>query len=452
MRISRIGWVAGGIGLFLSLIIGDDPWSALGLGLVALVVFDFIYKIGRTFPLLELIVLIAVLQLILGPYFSYRLPVSYFRYVMYISEEQYMQTAVVAHALFLIGMMLVPQPIQLSLLKARVEQLTAQYPMVSIHLMAVGLLASFLQPLLPGELGFVMYLASNLVYVGGILYFFSVGNRYRLGVYLATLLLALIRAAASGVFHDFLLWSVLGLALVAINLKISMFVKLSFLSVGVFLMMALQSVKTDYRETLKTERLSTGARILLLSNYISSVFANMGEVFTPKKLSELNVRLNQGWITSAIMLYVPQHEPFANGTTLVESVESAFLPRILFPNKKQAGGRENYQRFTGIPIDDNTSMGIGLLGEAYANFGWGAGLFLLVWGLILAKILASLIQLALRYNVLLFFMIPIIFLQVVKAETEFLTVLNHLIKASFFTIIIYFIWFSQYKVNRYKHS
>ncbi|MFN7116763.1 MAG: hypothetical protein ACK4TA_08170 [Saprospiraceae bacterium] len=445
MRISQTGWIAGGMGLLFSLLIGDGPWSALGLGLVLLVVFDFLYKVGRTFPLLELIALIAVLQLILGPYFSYRLPVSYFRYVMYIPEDSYMQIAVWAHSLFIVGMMLVKQPLDLSVLRSKIEQFTARHPLVSIHLMAGGVGAVLLQPFAPAALGFVFYLAINLVYVGGILYYFSVGKRYRLGVYLATLGFALIQASASGVFHDFLLWTVLGLALIAINIKISLLTKTSVLAIGVLLLMALQSVKTDYRAALAAQRLSAGDRISLLVNYISGALTNMGDNFTPKKLSGLNVRLNQGWITSAIMQNVPRNVPFAGGRTILESLEAAFLPRILFPNKKQAGGRENYRLYTGIPIEDNTSMGIGLLGEAYVNFGWGAGLFLLVWGWLLAKILASLAQLSFRYNVLLFFMIPVIFLQVIKAETEFYVVLNHMIKAFMFTAFIYVVWFARYK-------
>lgn len=445
MRISLIGWLVGILGVLFSLIIGDGIWSALGIGLVMLVSFDFIYKVGNTFPLLELILLIAVLQLILGPYFAYRLPVSYYRYVMYVPEDTYMQIAVLSHILFILGMMLVRQSLDLSVLKNKIERLTTQHPLVSLHLMLGGFAASVLQPFLPSALGFVFYLATNLIYVGGILYYFSIGKRYRLGVYLATLGFALIRASGSGVFHDFLLWAALGLALVAINIRISMLAKIGFLTLGIFLMIALQTVKTDYRAALAAQRLSASDRVSLLINYISGAIANMDDNFTSKKLADLNVRLNQGWITSAIMLNVPRNVPFANGQTLTESLESAFLPRVLFPNKKQAGGRENYRLYTGIPISDNTSMGIGLLGEAYVNFGWGAGLFLLVWGIILAKILAGLVQLSFRYNVLLFFMIPIIFLQVVKAETEFYVVLNHLIKAFMFTAFVYVVWFSRYK-------
>lgn len=444
MRLSKLGLWWGGLFSLLGLAWGDPIWSALGLGLAVAVLADFIKKLGNTLPLLELIFMVSVFQLILGPYFSYRLPRPYFRYVMHIPELEYMPLSVSAHLLFLLGLSMFRFPLNLVLLKTKVAQLTLKYPRIGIHLIIAGLVASYLQTIAPAAIRFILYLAANLIYVGGILYFFTQTNRYRWGVYAFSLVFAFIQASRSSLFHDFLLWGVLGISFVFMNLKQTFLQKVSIIGLGLVFIITLQLVKTDYRGTLSQQELSLGDRLRLLGYYANQNLSQEG-LFSPEKLSELNVRLNQGWITSAIMAYTPAHEPFANGRTIWLAAKDALLPRILAPNKKGAGGREYFRQYTGIPIDNNTSMGIGLLGEAYLNFSWGAGLFLMAWGLFLGLFFVRILRLSMQKNILIFFMIPIIFLQVIKAETEFHTVLNHLLKSVIFSYFLYVVWFSKYK-------
>jgi hypothetical protein len=83
-------------------------------------------------------------------------------------------------------------------------------------------------------------------------------------------------------------------------------------------------------------------------------------------------------------------------------------------------------------------MGVSIVGEAYINFGKnGAVMFMMLWGLFLGKVWTWLL-LKLKQNLLLLAFLPLIFLQVVKAETELVVVLNHLIKASI--VVFAFFW------------
>lgn len=162
-------------------------------------------------------------------------------------------------------------------------------------------------------------------------------------------------------------------------------------------------------------------------------------------IRNVNIRLNQGWIISAIMYNVPFREPFAGGSTIGEAVSASILPRFLDKNKKRAGGQENFEKFTGLQIGSGTSMGLSIIGESYANFDiFGGIVFMGVWGLFLAWYWRGIVHFVRKYPLLLFF-IPIIYLQVVKAETELVVVLNHLIKSSI--LIALFLLFSSKVFN-----
>ena len=163
-----------------------------------------------------------------------------------------------------------------------------------------------------------------------------------------------------------------------------------------------------------------------------SVMMVMGEAM-------MTVRLNQGWIISATMAHVPQREPFANGSTIIEGIETSLLPRIIAPNKAKAGGRENFRKYTGLQIGEHTSMGISIAGEAWVNFGyWGGIFFMLAWGLFISWFWNKIHTLSEFYPTILIWS-PLLFLQVIKAETEFMVVLNHLIKAS--ALVFGLLWF-----------
>ena len=90
-------------------------------------------------------------------------------------------------------------------------------------------------------------------------------------------------------------------------------------------------------------------------------------------------------------------------------------------------------------------MGISILGEAYGNFNrFGGIIFMGIWGYFLAMYWRFLFK-GLHNNVLLLAFLPIVFLQVIKAETELVVVLNHLIKA---TIVVYlFFWAAKALLN-----
>jgi len=149
-------------------------------------------------------------------------------------------------------------------------------------------------------------------------------------------------------------------------------------------------------------------------------------------------RINQGWIVARIMRYTPYFEPFAGGETILTGIRASLIPRFLDTDKLKAGGRDNFTRFTGKLISETTSMGLSPLGEAYANFGINGGiLFLFLLGLFYNFYIFMILRLSDKYPSLVLW-IPLLFLQVVKAETDFVVVLNHLVKASMVVALLIF--------------
>jgi hypothetical protein len=288
---------------------------------------------------------------------------------------------------------------------------------------------------LPPAFGFVFYLLANIKYVG-IVYLLFTGKPNRWPIFFATFAGTIAVSLASGMFHDLLLWSVMLSTFVANELRLNTMLKIGLAVVGITLAITIQSVKGQYRDFLANGY--PGNKIALFWGLAANQWQS-GRIVNPEGDTDMNVRLNQGWIISAIMHHTPEKQPFASGETISDAITSSLLPRFLAPDKAKAGGRENYRKYTGLQISEGTSMGISLAGEGWANYGyWGGIMFMLGWGLFVGWLWKKIHALSAYYPTIIIWS-PIIFLQVVKAETEFVVVLNHMLKASF--LILMLLWF-----------
>jgi hypothetical protein len=89
-----------------------------------------------------------------------------------------------------------------------------------------------------------------------------------------------------------------------------------------------------------------------------------------RHLELIDIRLNQNFLVGAAKVNLLLGDvPFARGGTLWEAV-LAVVPRILWPNKPvRAGSPEIVEQITGIPFNEETSVGVGQVMEFYVNFG-----------------------------------------------------------------------------------
>lgn len=419
-------------------------WSAIGLSFTFYFTIRVIQQMGESIPIPNLMAAIASLQWILGPFIDYHNETTHYKYKMYVDEETYMSYIVPAILLFKLGLSIFPVKANLDELGKRVQQLLTNHPRLPFVLIISGFLLPYLSGLLPAALGFVFYLLGNLKYIGVIYLLFS-SNPNRWIVFWGTMAFTAIVSIGFGMFHDLLLWAMLTFTFVAYELKLSQLSKLAIAIIGIFVAITIQSVKGEYRGIVWSGAY-TGNKTLLFINLAVEGWRT-GSIVNPSSDVDMNVRLNQGWIISSIMNNIPEKEPFANGTSITESLIASLVPRILVPDKKTAGGRENFRKFTGLHISEGTSMGISLAGEGYANFGKSGGMiFLFVWGVLVGWFWQKLVNLRHVYPTLLIWS-PIIFLQVIKAETEFAVVLNHMLKASILVFMVIIIIRKHWKIS-----
>jgi hypothetical protein len=391
---------------------------------------------GKSIPIVELMTSLAAVQWIVSPYIDYHNDITHYKYHMYVPEDQYMSYVVPTVIAFWIGTKLFKDTSDLNKIKRKVSSILSDHPKLPYVLIITGLLIPYVNLFIPASLRFVFFLLSNIKYIGIIYLLFS-ERPNRWPVFWGIMIFTATASIASGMFHDLLLWSMLTFTFIAKELELNFTKKFVVAILGLFVAVSIQSVKSQYRE-LVWRKHYTGNKTSLFLSLVTEEWSN-GSIFTPTSEADTNIRLNQGWIISAILKNMPKHQPFAGGSTITDAIEASLLPRFIAPNKKIAGGQENFQKYTGLQLGEGTSMGISIAGEGYANYGRTGGIiFMFFWGLFIGWVWQKLGDLTKIYPTL-FIWAPIIFLQVVKAETELVVVLNHLIKAS--VLVFGLLWF-----------
>jgi hypothetical protein len=159
-------------------------------------------------------------------------------------------------------------------------------------------------------------------------------------------------------------------------------------------------------------------------NSSSSITPTSVEYYQP-----ILLRLNQAWLVSACIERVEIEKNFQNGNTLLDAFFSAFLPRILFPNKEKAGGKEKVSKYTYLVLNANTSMNIGLVGESFLNFGYYGVLCIFFTGLLYSRFIYFFLKLC-SVKSLYLFVLPVFFFVLLGSGTDYLSVLNGIFKNS----------------------
>ena len=77
--------------------------SFIGIALVTYVANRFISQLGKTLPIIEVMLLIAGMQWIIGPIIEYNSSFQHHKYYMYVDESIYMSYMIPAYAAFVYG-------------------------------------------------------------------------------------------------------------------------------------------------------------------------------------------------------------------------------------------------------------------------------------------------------------------------------------------------------------
>lgn len=415
-----------------------DIWSLVSYALLYFIIIKFVIDLGTQVSIRNLIAIIAILQYLVGASLGYQYD-SYTPeiYRMAVSKNTYFSFALPATLVYLLGLYI---PLIRNQKEIRLDEESSYYSK-GVLLIIVG----FLAELLP-FLGFVGFLLAGLKYVGT---FYLLATSTKLKYFWIALVfgyLFIVKSLALGMFHDFLLWGSFLVMLYFLFNPTTFWKRMTIIGFGFLSIFLFQLVKFEYRDLIAKNSIQEN-KPALFNEVLKNKIYEYNSWFSKKTTANNVVRLNQGWIVAKVMHNIPANRPYADGKTIEESIKASLLPRFIAPNKAISGGRLNMKRYAGINLNKNTSMDIGQIGEAYANYGVGGGIvFMFILGFFFNLVLTFISRKSIKIQELIFWL-PLIFLQVVKAETSLLTILNHLAKASLLTWI-FFTPFGNYFIEK----
>lgn len=405
-------------------------------------IFEFLDKIGREFCILELVKVLTVLTTLLVPelfyhYFNNQIDLLNLFEEMPVSVEKYYSFTLPAAFLFTLGLnynfnINLPKSYFKNLNKALINK--GQY---SFFFIITGLFFSFFWKLVPSSLTFIFQIFTYLTYVG-LLYAVFSNFKHKILIITICFLIAFFQVVSTGMYFEVINFSVVIIFILLTKSKFNEWKKYFVIIFGFFILLVIQSIKTEYRiQTWNGDERNGSASVYF--NIISNRISDPSIIFEPISALAFTKRLNHGLIIAKTIDYIPKNANFGYGINLFKSVISSFVPRFIWPNKPKTGGQYNIVRFLGDTdsADNKNSYNLGLIGEAYANFGVIAGCFyLFILGLFM-KYIYSLCIKQLYFNPTLLLWYPMLFVSFFSTETDLLSFINAFIKSSLLIAIIF---------------
>ncbi|HZV69766.1 MAG TPA: hypothetical protein VFG10_09485 [Saprospiraceae bacterium] len=310
----------------------------------------------------------------------------------------------------------------------------------------IGLICSVIVPFLGESIKAIVYFFSQLTFVGAIYLLHSDIKSKKL-ILLVILSLLVVQVVLTGMYGELIFWGLLGTMILLVgNTKVSLFKRIALMMIGMFLILLIQSVKHEYRDKV-WKGAERGNDPGFLFQLVRDRILDPSSIVSTERLYNLTVRGNQGFLVARAMDYVPRHEPFAAGETILNSIISSVVPRLFWRDKPRVGGHENICRFLGDCGKYNYSYNIGQLGEAYVNFGkTGGAIFMFFYGLFINWCFYTIKGMSLRHPTLILW-IPLLFYAVLSLETDVLTFLNSFIKGCIFCWICFMVFRYLFKIR-----
>ncbi len=422
-------------------------WASFFVSIFSIYQFTLLFdQIGKCIPTRHLLGCFMCIQFFIGPMFAYNGldEFQYFMYKMRIPEWEYFSYAIPAILLFIIGLNIRAgenngEVVEIDRIKAFIKK-NKIFPYLLISL---GFLSSIISIFFSTSLSFVFYLIGGFKFIG--LFMLILGEQKIKLLPLILVISSIVSSSfGSGMFHDLLIWIIYTATILAIKYKFGIKEKLIGLFLFILLAATIQILKGNFRslKIVNNEEMD-------LQSFLK-LYEKQNEekgVFNFTNLATSNVRINQGFIITNIMTNVPDKVDFAHGSELYQLLEAAFLPRIIAPNKLNAGDRALFTKYSGIPLSIGTSMGLSSVGDAYINFGIVGGcIFMFILGLFYSEVLNSFKINSKYYPVLLLF-VPLVFYYPIRPDCELQTILGHLVKSCFLIIVMIQLWKHRFRLN-----
>ncbi|THU41510.1 hypothetical protein FAM09_05225 [Niastella caeni] len=312
----------------------------------------------------------------------------------------------------------------------------AQKPNMGLYLIGVGLFMFYMVNLIPDSLRYVAVLLYWSSFVGSLYVYYTRNFRYKIPVLLFFTGFVLLDAIRSGMFTVVAYMSITIFSFFFLNRKVAFWKKLTVFVVSSAMLLLIQSVKANYRK--KTWRGNyAGSKVELFGELLSSKLNSSTVLFSEEAFFPIYYRVNQGYNVALVMRRMPIRAPHDGGSFLMVKIAASLVPRLLWPDKPEAGGKANMKYYANISIK-GFATDVGPLGEAYGSFGVVGGvIYMLLLGFLIRFAYTRIFLIAQKIPLLILW-IPVMFYQVTySAENDTLQILNTLIKSGFFVFILY---------------
>jgi len=436
--------------ILLLLSLATGMYRPLAIAVFLVMLLSSLDKIGKGIVLREMIGLHTSFVCLVMPVLGYAVYnrqeylAGLFRRYMRVSEETYFDYALPAVIVFCLALCwpvrqqgtVADEGGMLERTIIRIRQHLARNYQRGFYLIGIGMLASFVQGSLPEGIRFFVSLFYFASFAGLLYIYFAPMFRGKWIVILLFLVFLISGSLNSGMFTVIAYMGVTIFSFLVVGKRYSLPVKLGVFLSAVILVVVVQNVKMIYR-TYLWNRSYAGDKTSLFTSLFVETIQKGDALFNKRAFFPVHVRLNQGFNVSLVMDRIPKLKPHDGGKALSQSLASSVVPRLLWPDKPEAGGRFNMFYYAGWRIR-TLSTNVGPLGEAYGAFGVTGGIvFMFFLGLFIRWAYAQVFRIGERLPLLICW-IPVLFYQTTySAETDTLQIFNSLIKTAFFIWLLY---------------
>jgi hypothetical protein len=410
------------IGFFFGFSLFSDTYGGLTVAIFFILVYRLFIKSNDLFVFREWVLILYCINYLLSPLITYSIPAELVTYPMKIPQLEYFNLAFWGFVCFGLGIYTIPNRL-FQVNYKNVKNTVVLNEMYLKRSTILFILIKLMIPLLPGELGFFMYLISLLRFVTA----FSVfAFNPRLWYYpFVVLSIEFFGAFLSGMYHDAIMWFLFFCIYFIYTKKPNIRVKLIGVCGVLTLILFIQAMKAVYRsEVWRGEREANVESLVDIGSNISNSETLLGE----DNLLGTLTRSNQAWIFASTVERMDRFKDFQGLHIMGLYLEAAILPRFISPNKIKSGDKKIFNEFSGHYLNSSTSMGLGIFADGYIAYGVnGVYVFGFFFGLLFSvtfKIVESWTKDSPFYVLLL---LPLLN-YAVRPDCESQTIINHLFK------------------------